>query len=57
MRQGVFNGGVGVVAFIISNGRKILSGKPLFLINVCIFSYSGNNRLEDYGTRFEWRKS
>lgn len=37
MRQGVSNGGVGVVAFMISHGRNILPGKPLFLINTSIF--------------------
>ncbi|WP_062104480.1 YitT family protein [Bacillus niameyensis] len=37
MRQGVSNGGVGVIAFIISNGRNILPGKPLFVMNCCIF--------------------
>ncbi|MFD1363359.1 YitT family protein [Lentibacillus salinarum] len=37
MRQGVSNGGVGVIAFMISHGRNILPGKPLFLINTTIF--------------------
>ena len=37
MRQGVSNGGVGVIAFLISSGRNILPGKPLFIINCCIF--------------------
>ncbi len=37
MRQGVSNGGVGVVALIISTKRNILPGKPLFYVNVCIF--------------------
>ncbi|MFD1040199.1 YitT family protein [Virgibacillus byunsanensis] len=37
MRQGVSNGGVGVIAFIISHGRNILPGKPLFIINCFIF--------------------
>ncbi|SFA85014.1 Uncharacterised 5xTM membrane BCR, YitT family COG1284 [Lentibacillus halodurans] len=37
MRQGVSNGGVGVVAFMISHGRNILPGKPLFFINISIF--------------------
>lgn len=37
MRQGVSNGGVGVVALIISTKRNILPGKPLLLVNVCIF--------------------
>jgi len=37
MRQGVSNGGVGVVALVISSGRNILPGKPLFYINCFIF--------------------
>ncbi|WP_249871796.1 YitT family protein [Oceanobacillus saliphilus] len=37
MRQGVSNGGVGVVALIISKKRNMLPGKPLFLVNICIF--------------------
>ncbi|MFD1851151.1 YitT family protein [Oceanobacillus bengalensis] len=37
MRQGVSNGGVGVVALIISTKRKILPGKPLFFLNMSIF--------------------
>ncbi|PLS14779.1 membrane protein [Bacillus sp. M6-12] len=37
LREGVSNGGVGVIALIISNSRNILPGKPLFLINGCIF--------------------
>lgn len=37
MRQGVSNGGVGVIAFMISHGQNILPGKPLFLINTSIF--------------------
>ncbi|RFU71217.1 YitT family protein [Peribacillus saganii] len=37
LREGVSNGGVGVIALIIANSRNILPGKPLFLINGCIF--------------------
>ncbi|MFC3040457.1 YitT family protein [Virgibacillus xinjiangensis] len=37
MRQGVSNGGIGVVALMISSGRNILPGRPLFLLNGCIF--------------------
>ncbi|MFC4559831.1 YitT family protein [Virgibacillus kekensis] len=37
MRQGVSNGGVGVIAFMISTGRNILPGKPLFFLNAFIF--------------------
>jgi uncharacterized membrane-anchored protein YitT (DUF2179 family) len=37
MRQGVSNGGVGVIAFMFSHWRNILPGKPLFLINTSIF--------------------
>lgn len=37
MRQGVSNGGVGVIAFMISHGRNVLPGKPLFYINSFIF--------------------
>jgi uncharacterized membrane-anchored protein YitT (DUF2179 family) len=37
LREGVSNGGVGVIALIISNSRNIFPGKPLFLINGCIF--------------------
>ncbi|WP_331281068.1 YitT family protein [Bacillus sp. EB01] len=37
LRQGVSNGGVGVLALIISNIKGILPGKPLFWINGCIF--------------------
>lgn len=37
MRQGVSNGGVGVIAFMISHGRNILPGKPLFILNCSIF--------------------
>lgn len=37
MRSGVSNGGVGVIAFMISHGRNILPGKPLFVINCFIF--------------------
>lgn len=37
LREGVSNGGVGVIALIISNSRSILPGKPLFFINGLIF--------------------
>lgn len=41
MRQGVSNGGVGVIAFMIAHGRNIFPGKPLFLINCFIFFITG----------------
>ncbi|MFC4023020.1 YitT family protein [Oceanobacillus longus] len=41
MRQGVSNGGIGVVALIISTKRNILPGRPLFVINICIFLVTG----------------
>ncbi|MBY7143167.1 YitT family protein [Virgibacillus sp. NKC19-3] len=41
MRQGVSNGGFGVVALIISSGRNLLPGKPLFYINGSIFLITG----------------
>ncbi|WP_026694988.1 YitT family protein [Peribacillus kribbensis] len=37
LREGVSNGGVGVIALIISQARNTLPGKPLFLINGSIF--------------------
>ncbi|WP_284139337.1 MULTISPECIES: YitT family protein [unclassified Virgibacillus] len=37
MRSGVSNGGIGVIAFMISHWRNTLPGKPLFWINCCIF--------------------
>ncbi|WP_102028604.1 YitT family protein [Salirhabdus sp. Marseille-P4669] len=37
MRQGVSNGGVGVIALIIAMKRSILPGKPLFWTNSAIF--------------------
>lgn len=37
LRQGVSNGGVGVIALIIASYRNTLPGKPLFWINGCIF--------------------
>ncbi|PLR78672.1 membrane protein [Bacillus sp. V3-13] len=37
LRQGVSNGGVGVIALIISNARNTLPGRPLFLMNCSIF--------------------
>lgn len=41
MRQGVSNGGIGVVALIISVKRKVLPGKPLFMMNIIIFLFTG----------------
>src|SRR5699024_11893617 len=41
MRQGVSNGGVGVIAFVIAHGENILPGKPLFLITCCVFFTTG----------------
>lgn len=40
MRQGVSNGGIGVVALIISRKRNILPGRPLFSINFFIFLFT-----------------
>ncbi len=37
MKNGVSNGGVGVIAIMIAYGRAIPPGKPLFYINTCIF--------------------
>lgn len=37
LRQNVSNGGVGVIALIISKLRNTLPGRPLFLINASIF--------------------
>ena len=37
MRNGVSNGGIGVVALVIATKRHILPGKPLFFINILIF--------------------
>ncbi|WP_234969321.1 YitT family protein [Bacillus massilinigeriensis] len=37
LREGVSNGGIGVVALIISNYRNTLPGKPLFWMNGVIF--------------------
>lgn len=41
MRQGVSNGGIGVIAFMIALGKNILPGKPLFVINCFIFIITG----------------
>lgn len=41
MRQGVSNGGIGVIALVISGRRNILPGKPLFIINGFIFVLTG----------------
>src|SRR5699024_11081092 len=35
MRQGVSNGGVGVIEFMVEHGKKIVPGKPSFLIICC----------------------
>ena len=40
MRQGVSNGGIGVVALIIATKQNILPGRPLFWINICIFIFT-----------------
>lgn len=37
MRSNVSNGGIGVIAIIISHYRDILPGRPLFFINAMIF--------------------
>lgn len=37
IKQGFSNGGIGVIAVIISNKHDILPGKPLFIINIMIF--------------------
>ncbi|AXI07723.1 membrane protein [Oceanobacillus zhaokaii] len=37
MRQRVSNGGIGILAMIISVRRNILPGKPLFFVNIAIF--------------------
>lgn len=37
MRQGVSNGGVGVLAYMLAFKRNILPGKPLFFFNCLIF--------------------
>lgn len=37
MRQGVSNGGIGVIAYMIAHKKNILPGKPLFFINCSIF--------------------
>lgn len=39
MRQGVSNGGVGVIAIIISVKKRILPGRPLFFLNFFIFLF------------------
>ncbi len=40
MRQRVSNGGIGVIALIISTKRGILPGRPLFWINFLIFLFT-----------------
>lgn len=37
MRQGVSNGGMGVMAYMIAHRANILPGKPLFIFNCSIF--------------------
>lgn len=37
MRQGVSNGGIGVIAYMLAFKRNILPGRPLFIINCWIF--------------------
>src|SRR5699024_4871605 len=41
MRQGVSNGEVGVITFMIDHGKNILPEKTLFLINCCVFFTTG----------------
>ncbi len=41
LRQGVSNGGMGVIALIIATYRNSLPGKPLFYINGSIFLLTG----------------
>jgi uncharacterized membrane-anchored protein YitT (DUF2179 family) len=42
LRQGVSNGGMGVLALIIANLKDIAPGKPLFLLNSSIFILTGS---------------
>lgn len=37
MRQGVSNGGMGVIAYMIAHKANILPGRPLFIFNCAIF--------------------
>lgn len=37
MHQGVSNGGIGVIAYMIAHEKNILPGKPLFFINCFVF--------------------
>ncbi|WP_232223956.1 YitT family protein [Anoxybacteroides tepidamans] len=41
MRQGVSQGGIGIIALIIAKSRRINPGKPLFWINGSIFIITG----------------
>ena len=41
MREGVSNGGFGVLAYLISFKMNILPGKPLFFMNCFIFFLTG----------------
>lgn len=42
LRQGVSNGGMGVLALIIAKLRDTTPGKPLFLLNGSIFIFTGS---------------
>ncbi|MDT8861642.1 YitT family protein [Alkalihalobacillus sp. MEB130] len=42
LRQGVSNGGMGVIALIIAKVKEIAPGKPLFLLNGSIFIVTGS---------------
>lgn len=41
LKQGVSNGGMGVLALIFAKYRQIRPGKPLFWLNGCIFIITG----------------
>jgi len=40
IRHGFSNGGIGVIAVIVSDRRNILPGKPLFMMNMTIFLFA-----------------
>ncbi|MDC3415220.1 YitT family protein [Aquibacillus sp. 3ASR75-11] len=42
LRQGVSNGGMGVIALIVATQRKIAPGRPLLILNGCIFLLTGS---------------
>jgi uncharacterized membrane-anchored protein YitT (DUF2179 family) len=42
LRQGVSNGGMGVIALIISKFKEIPPGKPLFFLNGSIFVFTAS---------------